>query len=66
MPSDIKKPFGIKENRIAKGWTCQKLADVSGCSLRNIQRWENNEAVPSVLNARKLADALGVRLDDLY
>ncbi len=31
----------VKAERIGKGWTQQQLADVSGLSLRTIQRVEN-------------------------
>lgn len=31
----------VKDERIHKGWTQQQLADVSGLSLRTIQRVEN-------------------------
>lgn len=61
-----KRPYGIKAVRHAKGWSAQRLANEIGVNIRLVQKWEANESIPSVLNARKVADALGVSLDDLY
>lgn len=60
------KPFGIRENRKAKGMTIKALAEAVGVNIRLLQKWEAGDTTPSVINARKVADALGVSLDDLY
>ncbi len=42
------------------GINAEQLAPVMGESVRTISRWRSGEAVPDVLQARPLANALGV------
>lgn len=55
--------------RKAKGWTQQRLAEEAGLSLRAVARieaWASMPArMPSLFMAWKLADALGVSIDEL-
>src|SRR5690606_421847 len=55
----------IKELRTQKGITQEELADLSGLSLRTIQRIENNETVPRGDSLKRLAIALNTSPDDI-
>lgn len=55
----------LRALRKGKNWTMEDLARESGVSYRMIQKYESNLAFPRVTAAEKLADALGVRIDDL-
>lgn len=56
--------MNIKEIRNDKGLTVQKLADLSGLSKRTVEEAIRRDTC-SVKTAIKLADALGVTLDEL-
>jgi transcriptional regulator with XRE-family HTH domain len=51
--------------RQQKGLTQEELADLSGLSVRTIQRIENGESVPRIYTRRVIADALGIQYEDL-
>lgn len=53
----------IKELCKAKGLSLRQLEQEAGIALNTITRWGEN--VPSVDKAKKVADALGVTLDEL-
>jgi transcriptional regulator with XRE-family HTH domain len=56
----------VKECRNKKGWTQQKLAEKTGLSFNTITKIE--QAIgnsPTLKTLVKLADALGVGLDEL-
>jgi transcriptional regulator with XRE-family HTH domain len=56
----------IKEFRKKKEWSQQKLAEKSGLSFNTITRIEQGIGdSPTLKTLVKLADALGVGLDDL-
>ncbi|WP_417361838.1 DUF4870 domain-containing protein [Galbibacter sp.] len=55
----------IKELRTQKGITQEELAEISGLSLRTIQRIENNETVPRGDSLKRLAIALNTTPDDI-
>jgi len=55
----------ILELRKEKSFTREKLGKVIGTSGAIIGRYERNERTPSVVIARKMAQALGVSLDYL-
>jgi transcriptional regulator with XRE-family HTH domain len=48
----------IKEGRVAKGYTQQELADLTGISLRSVQRIENAEVLPRSYTLRLLSARL--------
>jgi transcriptional regulator with XRE-family HTH domain len=50
----------IKEGRVIQGYTQQKLSELTGISLRSIQRIENEEVLPRSYTIRVLATQLGV------
>ena len=55
----------IKELRMRKGFSQERLADISGLSLRTIQRIENGETTPRGDSLRRLSEALEVSNDEL-
>ena len=55
----------IAELRDKKGISQVDLADKSGVSRVMIGKYERGEAAPSIDAAKKIADALGVSLDQL-
>ena len=56
----------IKELRKKKGWSQQKLAEESGLSFNTITRIEQGIGdSPTLKTLVKLADTLGVGLDEL-
>jgi transcriptional regulator with XRE-family HTH domain len=62
MDQSSKKRIGqlIKEGRATKGYTQQELSELTGISLRSIQRIENKEVLPRSYTMRLLADQLGI------
>lgn len=55
----------IRELRLAKGWTQDKLARETGVQLATVSSWETGRKQPSGLNLQALARALGVSADDI-
>lgn len=57
----------LKEIRNEKGYTQQKLAEISGVSLNNIARLETGDLKnPTVSTVTKLAHALGCTIESLF
>lgn len=56
----------IKELRTKRNMNRKQLSDLSGVPSRTIDDWENNRRVPrDVYQLKKVADALGVKIEDL-
>lgn len=55
----------LKRARQAAGMTQKQLADILGCKVKDISRWENGHVEPGVLTVKKMAQALGCSMDDL-
>lgn len=55
----------LQQYRQARGWTQSKLSRLSGVSQTYISELEAGKKQPTVTIAHKLAEALGVGLDDL-
>jgi len=55
----------IKELRLRSGLSQEKLAEVSGLSLRSIQRIENNNTIPRGDSLKRIAEALKVSIEEL-
>ena len=56
----------LKELRQKSGWSQQKLAEKAGVSYNTITKIEQGAATqPTIQTMIKLADALGVSLDEL-
>jgi len=56
----------LREARETKGWTQAELAAAIGVSRKTINTVENGVFVPSTVVALKLAEALGVRVEQLF
>jgi transcriptional regulator with XRE-family HTH domain len=52
----------VKEGRIKKGYTQQELSDLTGISIRSVQRIENGEVIPRQYTLRLLAEQLDLAL----
>ena len=50
LPSGL----GIREMRVARGWTQEEMARLAGVSLSTVQRWEKSGARPSRLALREV------------
>lgn len=55
----------LKAAREAAGMTQQELAEKIGVQQRDISRWENCRREPGVLTVKKMAQAMGCKIDDL-
>lgn len=55
----------LKELRTAKKFTQQKVADVLGVTVGNVQKFEYGTARPKLENVIKLADTFNVSIDYL-
>jgi transcriptional regulator with XRE-family HTH domain len=52
----------IKEKRLRGGLTQSALSELTGITIRTIQRIENNEVVPSLHSLKKIGEALQIDL----
>jgi transcriptional regulator with XRE-family HTH domain len=66
--TDISKPRGatVRMLRRDRGWTQKELAAAAEVSNLTIVRLENEEVAPHPKTLKKVANALGVRVPDLY
>jgi DNA-binding XRE family transcriptional regulator len=55
----------LAQERQARGWTQEQLAESSGVHRVTIARIETGAASPKAETLKRLADALGVLIDDL-
>ncbi|MFW5614833.1 MAG: XRE family transcriptional regulator [Campylobacter hyointestinalis] len=56
----------IRAFRANKDWTQADLAKFSGVSIETIKRYENGKTNPTTDNLSKIAEALGVKVKNLY
>jgi len=56
----------LRDARDAKGWTQAELAAAIGVSRKTINTVENGVFIPSTLVALKLAEALGLSVEELF
>lgn len=69
MLKGVNQIYNIAELRKAKkpkGWSQEKLAEESGVHRIMIARYESTGANMTIETAKKLADALGCTIDELY
>lgn len=61
---EVIKDFGlkIKEARVAKGWTKEKLADKAETSVSQIYRIENGRINPRLTTITRITNVLGIEL----
>ena len=55
----------IARLRIERGLTQAQLAELTGCSQKDISRWETGERHPSTKSLLSLSKALQCAMDDL-
>lgn len=62
MPS-----FGerLRELRIKKNITQQELANLVNVDRSTVSKWERDQSIPTILDAEKIAEALGISVYDL-
>ncbi len=56
----------IKQHRARLDWTQQDLAERIGISRQSISSIEKGYHLPSILLCLKIANAMGMRLDNLF
>jgi putative transcriptional regulator len=56
----------IKQHRARLDWTQEDLAKRIGMSRQSISAIEKGHHLPSILFCLKIADAMGMRLDNLF
>ena len=55
----------IKNLRQAEGMTQEELAQKIGLKKQNISRYDNSPCEPNIRTAKKIADALGVTIEEM-
>lgn len=55
----------LKEKRKALGLTQAELAERIGCTQKDVARWESGVREPRLTALKKLAEALGCKVDDI-
>lgn len=56
----------LRQHREARNWTQAELAERVGVSRKTINTVENSVFVPSTIVALKIANALGVTVEELF
>ena len=66
--SDIARVLGqrIRNHRTAKGWSQEKLAELSGCHATYIGQLERGEKNATIESVSKISAALNVSLSRLF
>lgn len=52
--------------RESKGYTQQYVADSINISLRQYQRYENEEKIPNVITSKRLSNILNASIESLF
>ncbi len=55
----------LREKRLQAGMTQTKLAKAAGVPRRTLQNWERDISQAKVASLKRVADALGCKVDDL-
>ncbi len=55
----------FKEYRLLRGYTQEKLAELTNIDTRNIQRIENENHLPNIVSFAKLVFALQISNEDI-
>ena len=58
-------PTKFRKVRFAKNLTQQKVADMAGVSLPTVLRLDNGKGDPKLSKVKAIANALGVKIDDI-
>lgn len=56
----------IAAYRKQKGYTQEQLGEILGVSNQAVSKWESAVSMPDIMLLPKIADALGITLNDLY
>ncbi len=64
-PRPRKNASPIARARLASGLTQNRLADLVGCTQKDISRYENAHHTPGVQILHKIAQALNCSMEDL-
>ena len=56
----------VKSERLKKGYTQTKLSELTGLSLRSIQRVEKAEVYPRAYTLKVLSETLNLNLEDIH
>ncbi len=57
--------FRIKKYRLDNNYSQKQLADIFGVSVRTIVRWEQNKTRPNQEEANKVAEIMGISVEEL-
>ena len=55
----------IKEQRLKKGLSQEKIAELVGTSRQAVTKWESGQSIPCMENLMTLAEIFGISLDEL-
>lgn len=68
MKFDVLKEFGkrIREHRLARGWSQEKLAEEADFHRTYIGMVERGERNVSLKNIQRFADAFGITKEELF
>ena len=58
-------PTKFRKVRFAKNLTQQKVAEMAGVSLPTVLRLDNGKGDPKLSKVKAIANALGVKIDDI-
>lgn len=56
----------LKNIRMSKGKTIEDVAKAADVSIRAFQYYEKGEKIPNVYAAKRIAKALGCRVEDIF
>jgi transcriptional regulator with XRE-family HTH domain len=65
MSSKALDPEALRSARRRRGWSRHDLSVASGFSYPMLAKWECGYSDPSLRNVARLADSLGITVDDL-
>ena len=57
--------FRIRKYRLDNNYSQKQLADIFGVSVRTIVRWEQNKTIPNQEDANKVAEIMGISVEEL-
>lgn len=58
--------YRIRHLRLSGGWTQEELAEMAGLSAKYVGEVERGEKNPTYLVMIQIADAIGVKMKDLF
>src|SRR5579884_3523515 len=70
-PSEKRDPSGtlgpkLRQERQRHHLSQEKLAEMVGCDVRSIRRWEQGKGLPDYENRHRLSKALDITLEDFH